>query len=86
MDILIAIAILYLLLRTLSKYLLPYLVKRYLKKVKTRFEENQRPNSQTKESSNKINIKYPGRNQSNSEPEYTPFEEIIDEKSSETNK
>lgn len=77
MKTIIIILVLYLLLRISSKYLLPYLLKRYIGNVKKKFEAQQGATSTTQNGS-KINIKYPSRNKfhQNDAVEYTDFEEI----------
>jgi len=66
---------------------MPYLVKRYLNKIKQRFEE-QNPNSSNFESPNKINIKHSSNNikKEDLDVEYTDFEEIKDPSDSSNNK
>lgn len=79
MNTLIVIIILYLIIRLSSKYLFPYLVKRYINKVKRQFEGQQSPGTAPSQPANKIKINYPSRGKNNSDPEYTPYEEIIEE-------
>jgi len=87
MNTLIIIIVLYLIIRFSAKYLMPYLVKRYLNKIKQRFEE-QNPNSSNFESPNKINIKHSSNNikKEDLDVEYTDFEEIKDPSDSSNNK
>lgn len=87
MNALIVIIVLYLIIRFSAKYLMPYLVKRYLNKIKQRFEE-QNPNSSNFESPNKINIKHSSNNikKEDLDVEYTDFEEIKDPSDSSNNK
>jgi len=87
MNTLIIIIVLYLIIRFSAKYLMPCLVKRYLNKIKQRFEE-QNPNSSNFESPNKINIKHSSNNikKEDLDVEYTDFEEIKDPSDSSNNK
>lgn len=80
MTTLLIIIILYFALRLSAKYLFPFLVKRYLNKIKKRFEEQQNPGSTSQQSSNKVKIKYPSRekNRSDFDLEYTDYEEVVD--------
>lgn len=87
MNTLIVIIVLYGVLRLSAKYLFPFLVKRYLNKVKRRFEEQQNPGSTTQQSTNKVKIKYPSREKNHSDLnlEYTDYEEVIDKNENSTN-
>lgn len=77
MKTLITILIIYLILRLSSKYLLPILLKQYLKNVKRKFEQQQ-GTANTPKNGSKINIKYPSKSRFHQERriEYTEFEEI----------
>ncbi len=81
MNTLIVIIVLYGVLRLSSKYLFPFFIKRYLNKVKKRFEEQQNQGSTNQQqSTNRVKIKYPSREKNHSDYnlEYTDFEEVID--------
>lgn len=79
MTTLIVIFIIFLIIRLSSRYLFPYLIKRYINKVKQQFEGQQSPGTTPSQSANKIKINYPSRGKTISDPEYTPYEEIIEE-------
>ncbi len=79
MTTLIVIFIIFLIIRLSSRYVFPYLIKRYINNVKKQFEGQQRPGATPSQSANKIKINYPSRGKTISDPEYTPYEEIVED-------
>jgi len=83
MTTLIVILVLYLLIRFSSRYLLPYLLKRYINNVKKNLESQQQQyqDSKTTQGKSKIDIKSAPQEKHNNEDsiEYTDYEEIKDD-------
>lgn len=87
MKLLLTLILIYIIFRLSVRWLFPWLLKRYIKKVQKRFyEQNQYSGSDNfepfKNSNNKVNIKYPGRKKhfEVDDIEYTNFEDITEEK------
>jgi hypothetical protein len=83
MTTLIVILVLYLLIRFSSRYLLPYILKRYINIVKKNLESQQQQyqNSNTTQGKSKIDIKSSPQEKHNDVDsiEYTDFEEVKDD-------
>lgn len=77
MNTLIIIFIIIIFLRYSGRYLIPFLMKRYINNVKKKYEAQQNTTN-TPRNESKINIKYPlkGKSQNDNSVEYTDFEEI----------
>ena len=85
MTVLLIIILILFILKIASRYLLPYLVNRYIQKVKDKFDSQNSSNSnETKIDSSKIKIKHPLKNKNSDTQniEYTDFEEIANENKS----
>ena len=88
LNFIFIIIVIYLVFRLLGRYVLPYLVKRYVNKAKKNFYEKQqanRDNDYDKSKEGEVNIKYKKNQKSKSSKDelgdYIDFEEVEDDNS-----
>jgi hypothetical protein len=86
MKLLFTLILIYIIFRLSVRWLFPWLLKRYIKKVQKRFyEQNSYPGNENyepqKNNNPKVSINYPGRKKyfDVDDVEYTSFEEVTEE-------
>ena len=73
------IAIIYLLIRVFSRYILPMLVEKGVKEMQQKMQEQQRQNRQSNKREGEVTIEYDDKNKKNrnqNEGDYVDFEEV----------